>query len=348
VVESGHSKNTRQRGEAIRQFILTNVQNHPGDLVNVTRQAFEVSSQAVLKHIHRLVEEELLTVTGTPRNRQYALRAIASWTKTYEPTDSLAEDVVWDVDLKPFFTDIDRNVRDIWYYGFTEMFNNALEHSNASIISVDLERTAVSTKLTILDNGLGIFKKIQTALGLHDERHAVLELAKGKFTTDPARHSGQGIFFTSRIFDTFEILSGQVYFYHRWGQEEDWIQEAQNYQAGTGVILTLCNRTTRTSREVFDQFTTDENYGFTKTIVPVSLAQIDERLVSRSQAKRLLARVEQFRVVVLDFKDVDEVGQSFADEVFRVFRNQHPEVEISHINANQRVGQMIQRAESEK
>jgi hypothetical protein len=346
VVESRHSKNTRQRGEAIRQFILNKVQDHPGDLVNETRSAFEISSQAVLKHIHRLVEEELLTVTGTPRNRQYALRAIDKWEKTYELADALTEDVVWDVDLKPFFTDLDRNVRDIWYYGFTEMFNNALEHSNASITSVNLERTAVFTQLTILDNGSGIFKKIQTALGLHDERHAVLELAKGKFTTDPARHSGQGIFFTSRIFDTFEILSGRVYFYHHWGQEEDWIQEAQNYQAGTGVILTLCNHTTRTSREVFDQFTADENYGFTKTIVPVSLAQIDESLVSRSQAKRLMARVEQFRVVVLDFKDVDEIGQAFADEVFRVFRNQHPQVEISHINANQRVNQMIQRAES--
>lgn len=348
MTKSSPAKNTRQRGEAIRQFILNNVQNHPDDLVNVTRQTFEISSQAVLKHIHRLVEEELLTVTGTPRNRQYALRVIAKWTKTYEPTDSLTEDVAWDVDLKPFFSDLDRNVRDIWYYGFTEMFNNALEHSDASKISVNLERTAVFTKLTILDNGLGIFKKIQTALGLHDERHAVLELAKGKFTTDPAHHSGQGIFFTSRIFDTFEILSGHVYFYHRWGQEEDWIQETQDYQPGTGVVLSLYNHTTRTSREVFDRFTTDENYGFTKTIVPVRLAQIDESLVSRSQAKRLLARVEQFRVVVLDFKDVDEIGQAFADEVFRVFRNQHSEIEISHINANQNVQQMIQRAESER
>ncbi len=228
--------------------------------------------------------------------------------KTYKRTTTLTEDAVWDIDLKPFFIELNRNVRDIWYYGFTEMFNNALEHSDASEIVVYRRQTAVSTILVIKDNGLGIFQKIQTALGLHDARHAVLELAKGRFTSDPAHHSGQGIFFTSRIFDKFEILSGQVYFSHKWGKDADWILEYQGHQEGTAVVLTLHNQTPRTSKEVFDQFTTDEDYGFTKTIVPVSLAQIDENLVSRSQAKRLLARVDQFRVVVLDFKNVEEIG----------------------------------------
>jgi STAS-like domain of unknown function (DUF4325)/Histidine kinase-like ATPase domain len=269
-----------------------------------------------------------------------------AWTKTYERTDSLAEDVVWDLDLKPFFTEFDRNVRDIWYFGFTEMFNNAIEHSEASIIKVTLNQTEISTELSIADDGAGIFQKIQAALNLHDERLAVLELAKGKFTTQPANHSGQGIFFTSRLFDQFEILSGRVYFSHQWGEDEDWIKETREFKAGTIVSLMLRNKTHRTSKELFDQFTVDDDYGFTKTVVPVSLAQLDESLVSRSQAKRLLARVDQFRVVVMDFKDVDEIGQAFADEVFRVFRNQHSEVEINSINASQSVQQMIRRAES--
>jgi STAS-like domain of unknown function (DUF4325)/Histidine kinase-like ATPase domain len=272
--------------------------------------------------------------------------AIVEWSKTYERTNSLAEDVVWDIDLKPFFAMFDRNVRDIWYYGFTEMFNNAIDHSESSIIQVVLTQTADTTEIIIKDDGAGIFHKIQTALNLHDERHAVLELAKGKFTTEPTRHSGQGIFFTSRLFDMFEILSGRVFFSHQWGKDEDWIQETRDYQAGTVVALTLDNNTKRTSKELFDQFTVDDDYGFTKTVVPVSLAQLDENLVSRSQAKRLLVRVEQFRVVVMDFKDVDEIGQAFADEVFRVFRNQHPDVAISHVNANPDVQKMIRRAEA--
>ena len=65
------------------------------------------------------------------------------------------------------------------------------------------------------DNGVGIFKKIQTELRLLDERHAILELAKGKLTTDPKRHTGEGIFFSSRMFDQFDILSGGIFFTHK-------------------------------------------------------------------------------------------------------------------------------------
>lgn len=68
--------------------------------------------------------------------------------------------------------------------------------------------------LVIHDDGEGIFHKITKQLKLCDERHAVLELAKGKFTTDPKNHTGEGIFFSSRMFDDFAILSGTVYFTH--------------------------------------------------------------------------------------------------------------------------------------
>jgi anti-sigma regulatory factor (Ser/Thr protein kinase) len=68
--------------------------------------------------------------------------------------------------------------------------------------------------MVIWDHGIGIFNKIKNMLGLLDERHAVLELTKGKLTTDPRGHTGEGIFFTSRMFDTFYILSGEVFLSH--------------------------------------------------------------------------------------------------------------------------------------
>jgi uncharacterized protein (DUF1330 family) len=71
----------------------------------------------------------------------------------------------------------------------------------------------------------------------------------------------------------------------------------------------------------------------------------DENLVSRSQAKRLMRRVEGFRTVVLDFDDVATVGQAFADQVFRVFANAHPDVELVTVHAVPQVQQMIRRAE---
>jgi hypothetical protein len=69
-------------------------------------------------------------------------------------------------------------------------------------------------------------------------------------------------------------------------------------------------------------------------------------LVSRSQAKRLLNRFERFKVVILDFDGVQEIGQAFADEIFRVFPNSHPATEIRDLNASHQVQKMISRAKN--
>jgi hypothetical protein len=192
---------------------------------------------------------------------------------------------------------------------------------------------------------VGIFRKIQSALGLLDERHAVLELAKGKLTTDPSNHTGEGIFFSSRMFDRFVIMSGGVHFSHDFGNEEDWILENPQPGTGTTVYMRLSNHTARTTTSVFRQYTSGEELAFSKTVVPVRLAQYgDDKLVSRSQAKRLLDRVDRFRTVILDFEAVNSIGQTFADEIFRVFQNRHPEIELVPIHANTDVQQMIVRA----
>jgi hypothetical protein len=227
------------------------------------------------------------------------------------------------------------------------MFNNVIDHSGAAHVSVSISKTAASTTIQIYDHGVGIFKKIQAALGLVDERHAVLELAKGKFTTDPRNHSGEGIFFSSRMFDEFEILSGEVYFSHEFDKKEDWILQRSTPHGGTLVSMTLHNHTSRTTKKVFDKFTSDEDYGFNKTVVPVKLMRYgDDNLISRSQAKRLLARFDRFKIVMLDFSGIASVGQAFADEVFRVFRNKHPEVKLVPMHTSSEVRQMIARAES--
>jgi hypothetical protein len=112
--------------------------------------------------------------------------------------------------------------------------------------------------------------------------------------------------------------------------------------------MTLWNNTARTPKQVFDQFSSGDDYAFTKTVVPVQLVQYgDEKLVSRSQAKRLLARVDKFKVVVFDFAGVEEIGQAFSDEVFRVFQLQHPAIELIPLNTNADVDRMIRRAKSE-
>ena len=335
----------RKRGEIIRQFILDNVEHHPRDVVSLAAHTFDISRQAVNKHMKRLVEQHALLVRGTTRNRHYLLHPLVKWEHIYSLDGPLAEDTVWRDDILEFVGDLPNNIIDIWHYGVTEIINNAIDHSSGHQLLVQVNKTATNTEIVIYDDGEGIFKKIQRELGLLDERHSVLELSKGKLTTDPDNHSGEGIFFTSRMFDDFAVLSGNVYFSHKYDDVEDWILEQQRFQSGTGVFMKIANNTARTSKEIFDSFTSDDDYGFTKTVVPVRLAQYgEEKLVSRSQAKRLLARVEKFQTVIFDFDEVDSVGQAFADEIFRVFSNQHPDIDLLYIKASKPVQQMISRA----
>jgi anti-sigma regulatory factor (Ser/Thr protein kinase) len=337
----------KSRGEEVRHFILQNVEKHSTDIAKITSEKFKISRQAVNKHLQRLRAERALDESGKTRNRSYRLAPLVEWRRSYSISPNLAEDIVWTNDVAPVIGKMAENVTDIWRYGFTEMFNNAIDHSGGTSIMVHIKKTAATTEMAIYDDGVGIFKKIQTALNLLDERHSVLELSKGKLTTDPKRHSGEGIFFSSRMFDSFDILSGGVFFTHSFGDSEDWILEARQYAQGTAVWMKLDNHTARTEKKIFDKYSSDDDYGFSKTVVPVRLAQYgDDKLVSRSQAKRVLARIELFKTVIFNFEGVETIGQAFADEIFRVFSLQHPEIQIFTSNANSAVKRMITRAKS--
>ena len=337
----------RAGGESVRNFLIENIDAHPASIVKVASEKFSCTRQAVHKHLKRLVDEGAVVVSGNTRSKRYGLAAQLEWKRAYPVSGELAEDTVWRSDVAPLLGQLPDNVLNIWHYGFTEMFNNVVDHSAASSVVVSVRKTAATSKIEILDDGVGIFKKIQAALNLVDERHAVLELAKGKFTTDPANHSGEGIFFASRMFDEFDILSGEVFFSHEYDNKEDWILQRSGPRGGTLVTMALHNHTARTTKKVFDKFSSGDDYGFNTTVVPVKLMRYgDDNLVSRSQAKRLLARVDQFKVVMLDFSGVASIGQAFADEVFRVFRGKHPHVQLAPIHASSEVRRMISRAEA--
>ena len=338
---------TRNKIEEIRHFIIAQVDEHPNDIVKQVVRQFDISRQAANRHLRRLVDDKVLDAKGTTRNRQYALRTLRDWMMDYALTAPLTEDAVWARDINPLLEHLPENVLDIWQYGFTEMFNNAIDHSGGDQIRVFFRENAALSVVVILDDGVGIFKKIQAELGLLDERHATLELAKGKFTTDQENHTGEGIFFSSRMFSAFSIISGEVQFTHRFGDKADWVWDVKRPEFGTAVVMRLNNYAARTIREIFDQFSSGDDYGFNKTIIPVSLTQYgDDNLVSRSQAKRLLTRVDRFNTVIFDFEGVESIGQAFADEIFRVFAGRHPEIDFSEIKANNDVQRMIRRARS--
>ena len=86
------------------------------------------------------------------------------------------------------------------------------------------------------------------------------------------------------------------------------------------------------------------NLRFTRTRATIKLATLGTVLVSRSEAKRLVARLTDFRHATLDFSGVDVVGQGFCDEVFRVFARAHPEVTLEPVGMNDTVAFMVGRA----
>lgn len=211
---------------------------------------------------------------------------------------------------------------------------------------VGMIRHALYTTGWIADDGEGIFLKIQRALNLYDPRESIIELAKGKFTTDPAHHTGEGIFFSSKMFDAYDIRSGNLFFMHDEGKL-DILTEREKGSHGTLVMMRVDNDSRRTSKEVFDHFSSPDEYTFDKTIVPVRLAIHEgEKLVSRSQAKRITLRFEKFRHVILDFEGVSDIGQAFADEIFRVFQNAHPDILMAPVNMTFAVNDMVNRARS--
>jgi hypothetical protein len=182
------------------------------------------------------------------------------------------------------------------------------------------------------------------------------ELVKGKLTTDESRHTGEGIFFTSQMFDYFSISSAKLIFVHDTESGDDWLIEDEEEVTANALIkeamstvikMEISADSKRQAREVFDRYADPEvdDYAFSKTRVPLRLAQYgQDLLVSRSQARRVLARFERFREVLLDFSAVESIGQAFADEIFRVYATAHPEMKLTAVNANKRVTQMIHRA----
>ena len=150
-------------------------------------------------------------------------------------------------------------------------------------------------------------------------------------------HSGEGIFFSSKLMDAFLIFSGgKVFSRDRYDRER--LAELEGEGPGTTVYMKLSNFTQKQSRDVFDMYTNEDNQ-FTKTRVPLRM-MFDASPVSRSQAKRVCNRFEEFREIILDFDGLDWMGQGFAHQIFAVYQKEHPELEIIPINMSDGVRSM--------
>lgn len=339
--------NNKERGEKIRRQIVRDVRHHSTDISKHIAKIFSITVQAVNSHIRRLENEGWLESSGTGKGKRYFLGDIRVHKSMFPLTKGLTEDGVWRDQYSFVFEGVPENIVDICHYGFTEMVNNVIDHSDGKHIYISTIRDEEKIMIFVLDDGEGIFRKIKRLCGLSDERQALFELSKGKLTTDPENHTGEGIFFTSRVFDQFEIDSKGVKFSHDNQFNFDYILETEfsENEAGTAVSMLINRDSDCNLQVVFDDYAGPDEFQFNKTVIPVRLAQYGtEKLVSRSQAKRLLIRIERFENVIFDFEGVSVIGQAFADEIFRVYANNHPNTVLLPVKMTLNVKKMIDRA----
>ena len=243
------------------------------------------------------------------------------------------------------FLDLPKNIILIIDYAFTEMLNNAIEHSKSQTIDVLADKDENFIRFSIVDKGIGVFNSIIKKRNLKNELEAIQELTKGKLTTAPKEHSGEGIFFTSRVVDKLIIQSSNKKLIFDNILNDVFINDIKRLK-GTKIIFFISVGSKRRLENVFKEYA-GETFKFDKTKVIVKLYKTDTNYISRSQARRILTGLEKFKTVILNFHNIDTIGQAFADEVFRVWQNHHPDIKIQYQNSNENIVFMIKRAESQ-
>ena len=252
----------------------------------------------------------------------------------------------WSRSIKPVVAGLGINQAgmDIAEYVTTEMLNNSVDHSSGQFADVKLLAGPRSVVFKIADDGVGIFAKLAQALNLPEEKDAIVELLKGKRTSAPAHHTGEGLFFSARVCEWLVVETARFGLSFKQGISPEFLEfnnPAQRF-SGTSVTYHVAKAPVLTLRQVFDTFCPAPDNHFSRTTVPLIVAAKTEgKLVSRSQAKRIAVGLEAFSEVEFDFSGVDQIEQGFADELFRIWTNANPQVRVRTTGVGEEVAKML-------
>lgn len=304
-----------------------------------------ISRQAVNKHLKKFVEQGIVKKEGRTKGTIFRIASKKNkiekvFKKSYD-LKNLEEHVIFgEIELLlNLRKNLNHNVFEIVNYAFTEILNNALEHSLSEKCKIEVILSEYAIEFTIRDFGIGIFYSIYSKFNLPDEESAMAELLKGKITTMAEKHSGEGVFFTSKSGDVVKFRSHKLNLIFD-NVKKDIFVEERRLLKGTEVIFNVSRNSRRKLDEIFKQFAPEDfDYRFERTKVMVKIFQ--KECVSRSEARRLLSGLNKFNELTLDFKDVKTMGQGFADEIFRVFRIKYPNIIIKTENVSSALQQMI-------
>ncbi len=334
-----------------KNYILKLIQTKEEIRASEVIKALKITRQTAAQHFRELIAQKKLIKIGSTRNAKYAAydkkkffsNEIPAFTHRYL-IKGLEEDRVFQqAALKMVFSKVlSSNAYGILNYAFTEMLNNAIDHSGSKKVLVQFEYVGSQIIFAVIDKGIGVFENVMRKFKLKNHYEAVEHLLKGKQTTDPKRHSGQGIFFTSKISDRFILESGRVRLTIDNDKTKDVFLKNVKLRKGTRVDFILSKSSKKDLKRLFDSYSGDD-YEFNKTEITVHLSEKESEHMSRSQAKRILFGLDAFKIIILNFRKVKEVGQAFADEIFRVYKNAHPDIELKPVHMSPAVEFMVMR-----
>ena len=324
-----------EKRSSIKMYILEKIDQNTESLSRYVSQELGISQNTVHSYLTELQNDGVIKKSKrgsyelTTKRFEYLLK------RSDGELDS--DTYAYDKYLYPLISNLPENIEHIWSYGMSEMVNNVIDHSSSETLRIVIEQNYLSTRVTLTDSGIGIFKKIKEHFSLPSLDEAVCELFKGKLTTDAENHSGEGIFFTSKMMDTFFIISdGKIFTSTKYDTEN--LFDLDEYADGTCVFMSLSNFTNKKAAEIFDIYSNVDG-GFFKTRIPIKNI-FEKAPVSRSQAKRICNRLDQFKEVVVDFDGTEWMGQGFAHQLFVVYAKAHPEITIKPINMSDSVQNM--------
>ena len=328
-------KYSTEKKQMITLYILEKISAKTPSLSKSVAETFGISTNTVHSYIKQLVDEGI--IQKQKRGEYELVTSQTEYTFFRSKRELESDTIAYDLCLSSKIGHLEENILHIWSYALSEMVNNVIDHSSAEVMQITVAQNYLKTYVAIVDNGVGIFEKIKNHFSLPSLDEAICELFKGKLTTDSANHSGEGIFFTSKMMDAFLISSsGKIFTTSKY--ENDHILDIEDCENGTCVFMALSNFTNKTAREIFDLYS-DVDGAFTTTRIPLKNI-FDSAPVSRSQAKRVCNRLEQFEEVILDFDGINWMGQGFAHQMFVVYQKAHPEIAIKAINMSEGVENM--------
>ena len=317
-------------------YLLEKIEQNVENPSQIVAQTFNINRNTVHSYINELVENKVIE-----RVKRGEYRLVKNEFEFYfkkEKDEIKNETDIFYKCLKNHISGLSESIKEIWEYTFSEMVNNVIDHSGADNLYIKIIKDYLKTEVVIVDDGVGIFEKIKNFFSLPSVDDAICELFKGKLTTDSSRHSGEGIFFSSRIMDSFTIWSSEKVFTHN-KFDNNALINFPKLEKGTVVIMSISNFSNKKTAEVFDKYTNKDN-NFTKTSIILKNV-FDSSPISRSQARRVLNGLEKFEEIVLDFENVTWMGQGFAHQIFVIYKQSNPNIIITPINMNEDVTKMF-------